>query len=108
MRDKSGSPPGPTRLAEALRAYFKRSGLSRRLGQAAVVEHWAELVGPQIARVTTAESVTADGVLRVRVATAAWASELSLMTPQILARVNAGRHGRITAIRWLAGGGGAR
>ena len=32
-------------------------------------------------------------MLRVRVATAAWANELSLMTPRILARLNAGRHG---------------
>lgn len=95
----------PTRLVEVLRAYFKRAGLSRRVGQAAVVEQWAELVGPQIARVTTPESVTADGVLRVRVATPAWSSELSLMTPQILARLNAGQSGRITAIRWLSGGG---
>ena len=49
------------------------------------------------------ESVSADGVLRVRVATAPWATELSLMTPRILARVNAGRQGRINPIRWIAG-----
>jgi predicted nucleic acid-binding Zn ribbon protein len=102
MRDKIKD-PRPAPLADALKAYLKRSGLSRRIGQAGVVATWADLVGPQIARVTTAESVTPDGVLRVRVATAAWASELSLMTPQILARLNTGRSGRITAIRWLAG-----
>jgi hypothetical protein len=28
------------------------------------------------------------------------------MTPQILARLNTGRTGRITAIRWMAGGTG--
>jgi predicted nucleic acid-binding Zn ribbon protein len=96
--------PRPTPLAEALTRYLKRAGLSKRVGQASVVEQWAELVGPQIARVTAAEAVTPDGVLRVRVATAAWATELSLMTPQILARLNTGRTGRITAIRWQAGG----
>jgi predicted nucleic acid-binding Zn ribbon protein len=94
----------PVPLAEAIRAYLKRVGLSRRIGQAGVVEDWPNLVGPQIARVTAAESVTPDGVLRVRVATAAWANELSLMTPQILARLNTGRTGRISKIRWLAGG----
>jgi predicted nucleic acid-binding Zn ribbon protein len=61
------------------------------------------LVGPQIAAVTAPESVTADGVLRVRVATAAWANELSLMTPRILARLNAGRSGRVKEIRWVPG-----
>jgi predicted nucleic acid-binding Zn ribbon protein len=97
-------PTHPTPLAEAIKAYFRRVGLSRRIGQAGVVEEWASLVGPQIAKVTAADSVTPDGVLRVRVASAAWATELSLMTPQILARLNTGRTGRITTIRWIAGG----
>jgi predicted nucleic acid-binding Zn ribbon protein len=95
--------PRPVPLAEALQAYLKRAGLVRRIGQAGVLEAWPELVGPQIARVTTPESVTQDGLLRVKVQTAAWAAELSLMTPQILARVNAGRTGRIKGIRWIAG-----
>jgi len=95
--------PKPVPLAEALQAYLKRSGLVRRLGQAGVLEEWPDLVGPQIARVTTPESVSQEGLLRVRVQTAAWAAELSLMTPQILARVNAGRAGRIKGIRWIAG-----
>ncbi len=94
----------PVPLAEAIKAYFRRAGLSRRIGQAGVIEEWPTLVGPQIAKVTAADSITPDGVLRVRVATAAWAAELSLMTPQILARLNTGRVGRIRTIRWLAGG----
>lgn len=92
-----------TPLAEALQAYLKQAGLVRRIGQAGVLEEWPELVGPQIAKVTQPESVGSDGQLRVRVATASWAAELQLMTPQILARVNRGRSGRITSIRWLAG-----
>jgi predicted nucleic acid-binding Zn ribbon protein len=70
---------------------------------ASVVEDWPDRVGPQIAAVTQAESVTPDGVLRVRVASAAWANELSLMAPRIIARLNAGRSGRIREIRYLAG-----
>lgn len=93
----------PTPLADALASYLKQSGFSRRLQQAGVVEAWAELVGPQIAAVTAPESVTPDGVLRVRVATAAWATELGLMTPRILARLNAGRTGRVKSIRWIPG-----
>ncbi|HXG45016.1 MAG TPA: DUF721 domain-containing protein [Gemmatimonadales bacterium] len=94
----------PTPLSDALTEWIRQSGMAERLGRAGVVEEWARLVGPQIARVTQPESVSADGLLRVRVATAAWAQELSLMTPRILARINAGRTGRITGIRWLAGG----
>ncbi|MEP6573060.1 MAG: DUF721 domain-containing protein [Gemmatimonadota bacterium] len=94
----------PTPIAAALESYLKRCGFSRRLEQVEVVEAWPTFVGPQIAAVTTAESVSAEGVLRVRVTTAAWANELSMMVPQILARVNAGRKGRIKEIRWLPGG----
>jgi predicted nucleic acid-binding Zn ribbon protein len=93
----------PTPLAEALTSFFKQAGLTKRVQQAGIIEAWAELVGPQIASVTAPESVTPDGVLRVRVATAPWANELSLMTPKIRARLNAGRSGRVKEIRWVPG-----
>jgi predicted nucleic acid-binding Zn ribbon protein len=93
----------PTPLSEALTSYFKQAGLTKRVQQAGIIEEWAELVGPQIARVTEPDSITPDGVLRVRVATAAWANELSLMSPRILARLNAGRSGRVKQIRWVPG-----
>jgi predicted nucleic acid-binding Zn ribbon protein len=93
----------PTPLAEALTSYFKQAGLTKRVQQAGIIESWADLVGPQIAAVTAPESVTPDGILRVRVATAPWANELSLMAPKILARLNAGRSGRVKEIRWMPG-----
>ena len=94
----------PTSFADALASYLKHSGLARRLEQASVLDEWPRLVGPQIAAVTEAESVSGDGVLWVRVATAAWAAELSLMTPTSLGRVNRERTGRIKSIRWLPAG----
>jgi predicted nucleic acid-binding Zn ribbon protein len=93
----------PSPIADALASYLKGSGFSKRLQQAGIIEEWAALVGPQIAAVTAPESVTQDGLLRVRVATAAWANELSLMSPRILARLNAGRTGRVKEIRWIPG-----
>ena len=95
--------PQPTPLADVLARYFKQAGLTKRVQQAGIIEEWAELVGPQIASVTAPESVTPDGVLRVRVASAPWANELSLMSPRILARLNAGRSGRVKEIRWMPG-----
>lgn len=89
-------------VGEALEGYLTKSGLGPRIAQAQLIADWATLVGPQIAAVTTAESVAPDGTLFVRVATSAWMNELQLMTPDIMARVNAGRGaGRITTIRWL-------
>jgi predicted nucleic acid-binding Zn ribbon protein len=93
----------PVPLSDALTSFFKQAGLTKRVQQAGIIEQWAELVGPQIASVTAPESVTPDGVLRVRVATAPWANELGLMTPRILARLNSGRSGRVKEIRWVPG-----
>jgi predicted nucleic acid-binding Zn ribbon protein len=97
------SRPGPATLADALASFLRQKGLTRRVEQAGIVEDWAALVGPQIAAVTEPESVTPDGVLRVRVATAPWATELSLMSPRILRLLNEGRSGRVKEIRWVAG-----
>ncbi|HEV8509249.1 MAG TPA: DUF721 domain-containing protein [Gemmatimonadales bacterium] len=104
MTDRSERPPKsrPVAVAEALEGYLKRTGLARRVGQAQMIPDWPGLVGPQIAAVATPESITPDGVLFVRVATSSWMNELQLMTPDIIARVNAGRGaGRIKTIRWL-------
>ena len=96
-------PQRPTPLADALASYLQKQGLIKRMQQAGIVEEWATLVGPQIAAVTVPESVTADGILRVRVASSAWAQELSLMSPRILARLNDGRKGRVREVRWIVG-----
>ena len=65
-----------TPFADALEQWLASSGLRKRFDLAAAVDEWPELVGPQIAAVTRALSVTPDGTLMVRVATGAWATEL--------------------------------
>src|SRR6266576_3423540 len=92
----------PVAVGEALTGYLTRTGLAQRVAQEQVIPDWPGLVGPQIAAVATPESVTPDGVLFMRVTTSSWMNELQLMTPEIMARVNAGRGaGRIKSIRWL-------
>ncbi len=93
----------PTPIGEAIKKYTASAGLARRIDLAQAVEDWAERVGSQIATVTRAESVTPDGILRVRVPSAAWATELSLLKPKILAKLNAGRRGRIRELRFITG-----
>jgi predicted nucleic acid-binding Zn ribbon protein len=94
----------PTRLGEALAGWLKSAGLAERLGQAAVVDAWPSLVGDRIAHAAAPESVAPDGTLFVRVKSSAWRQELSLMTPEVLALINADRTtGRIKRIRWLVG-----
>jgi predicted nucleic acid-binding Zn ribbon protein len=101
-QQRAAKPKGRLASAgEAIDRFLARAGLAKRVAQAGVVEEWASLVGPQIASVTQAESVTQDGTLRVMVTTSAWANELSLMTPRIMAQLNRGRAGRIKEIRWI-------
>jgi predicted nucleic acid-binding Zn ribbon protein len=96
----------PARAGEVLAGWLRSAGLAERVARASVVDVWPDLVGPQIAKVAAAESVTADGTLFVRVRSASWRQELTLMTPDILARINAGRRtGRIERIRWVLGHG---
>jgi predicted nucleic acid-binding Zn ribbon protein len=93
---------GPVGIGDAVTRYLARNGLDERLKQAGVIEEWAALVGPQIAQVTTPESIARDGTLFVRVATAAWAQELQMQTPMILERLRAGGR-RIKKVVWKAG-----
>lgn len=100
QRARSGERAGAVRVGDTVDQVLAKQGLARRVAQASVVTEWAALVGPQIAAVTRPESVTPDGVLWVAVASPAWATELRMMTPRILARLNAGRKGRIREVRW--------
>ena len=94
----------PIALRELVPAALKRAGIAERVAQSSVLDSWPEIVGERIARVAEPELITADGVLFVRVRSAAWRQELSLMTPMIIARLNAGRAGgRVEGIRWMLG-----
>ena len=97
------APRKPATLSEALDAWITRNGMIKRFDLAAAVADWPGAVGPQIAAVTRGLSVTPDGTLMVRVATHAWATELGLMAPRILARLNGSKRGRVQHIRWLVG-----
>jgi len=63
--------------------------------------------GPGIADVTEPESIAQDGTLFVRVATSAWAQELQMQTPLVLAKLKAGGR-KIKKIVWRTGGAGKK
>lgn len=91
----------PRKIGDVMSDMLKRSGIADRVAQANVIPEWSKLVGPQIARVTEPLSVTPQGTLFVAVTTNAWMTELSLMEPELLRRLNE-RTGRlaIKRIRW--------
>ncbi len=91
----------PRKLGDVMGDVLSRSGIADRVAQASVIPNWTALVGPQIARVTEPLSVTPQGTLFVAVTTNAWMTELGLMEPELLRRLNQ-RTGKlaIRKIRW--------
>jgi len=94
----------PESVGSIIAGVLGERGLTDRVQQAAIIPEWASLVGPQIAKVTSPESITANGTLFVRVTTNAWMNELSLLEPELLRSLNANR-GRtpVKRIRWMLG-----
>lgn len=99
MTERKKRPPKSVR--DVMSTVLADSGIADRVAQATVIPEWRALVGPQIAKVTDPLSVTPQGVLFVAVTTNAWMTELSLMEPELLRRLNqrTGRLG-IKKIRW--------
>ncbi len=91
----------PEPLGKAVSHFLSEKGLSKRVQQANTIDEWAGIVGPQIARVTEASSITSDGTLFVSVTTNAWMTELSLMEPELirLLNIHASAH-RVKKIRF--------
>lgn len=91
----------PRRVSDVIGDVLSQAGVADRIAQARVIPDWPALVGPQIARVTEPMSVTPQGTLFVAVTTNAWMTELSLLEPDLLKRLNE-RTGRlaIRKIRW--------
>jgi predicted nucleic acid-binding Zn ribbon protein len=99
-----GKKKRPETVGSIIAGVLGDRGLADRVKQAAVIPEWASLVGAQIAKVTTPESITANGTLFVRVTTNAWMNELSLLEPELLRSLNAkGDRSPVRRIRWMLG-----
>ena len=97
----------PETIGSIVATWMGESGLAGRIEQAGIIPEWPHLVGPQIAAVTSPQSVTANGTLFVQVTTNAWMTELSLLEPELLRSLNT-KAGRtpVRRIRWVWGGRG--
>ena len=92
----------PEALGSIVANWLGESGLAERVEQATIIPEWPRLVGAQIAKVTSPQSISANGTLFVQVTTNAWMNELSLLEPELLRSVNA-KQNRVPVkrIRWL-------
>jgi predicted nucleic acid-binding Zn ribbon protein len=96
----------PEALGGLVQATLARLGIGTRVARAQVIADWPELVGPHIADVARPVRIRGS-TLFVAVESAAWRNELSLMRPQLMRKINAGRsEGRIERILFLQDDGG--
>ncbi len=59
-----------------------------------VVESWDKVVGPELAEVTRADSIT-RGILRVSVKDSVWAYHLSMLKPRLISKLNNHSGGKV-------------
>jgi predicted nucleic acid-binding Zn ribbon protein len=78
----------PVRIGAGLDALIEEKGWNTQVNIHLLLGRWRDLVGPTNADHSRPESY-ADGVLTVRTSSTAWATQLRLFAPQLVARLNA-------------------
>ena len=78
----------PVSVGDALEGVISDRGWGTEINVHLLLGRWPELVGEAVAEHSTPEAFR-DQVLVVRTTSTAWASQLRLMAPQLLARMNA-------------------
>lgn len=77
----------PRALGNVVGELSRDLGWTPFLAESELLSGWAELVGDDIAANTNAHEIH-DGVLRVSCSSTAWATQLRLLSPEILVRLN--------------------
>ena len=83
---RTGSGRDPVLVGDTLSRLAAERGWSEPLSVGGVVGRWREVVGDDVAEHCTPETFD-DGLLVVRADSTTWATNLSLLTPQLLARL---------------------
>lgn len=99
----SGSGPDPARdpapLASTLKNLMKQSVSAGELAKAHVLGRWEAIVGADVASHCQPISLV-DGILLVQAESTAWATQLRMLSPQLIARINGEvGSGTVTRIR---------
>src|SRR5690606_8477189 len=77
----------PQPFARAIRELLAARGWEREVAMGGVFGRWAQIVGPDLAAHTKPESF-ADGEVVVSADSTAWASQLRLLAPALVKRLN--------------------
>jgi predicted nucleic acid-binding Zn ribbon protein len=88
----------PQALGDVLNSVMDEQGWAEKLANTRVFTDWPGLVGPDIASHSAVEQFE-EQILHVRTSSTAWAKELKLLAPQLVAKLNDELgHGSVTRI----------
>ncbi|MGL5405944.1 MAG: DUF721 domain-containing protein [Propionibacteriaceae bacterium] len=91
----------PQPIAKAMNRLAQERGWNQTLSVHVLLAKWSVLVGPVVAQHSEPESFK-DGIVVVRTSSTAWASQLRLMAPNIVAKINSDiGDGSVTRIKVL-------
>ena len=74
-------------IAGAIKNFLKKTGLEKAIAQQNALEVWSTVVGKNVAKNASAESIE-HGMLLVRVTTPAWRQELQFQKKEIIQKLN--------------------
>ena len=77
----------PVPLGAAIGGLLDAEGWALAVATGSVFGRWAEIVGPDLAAHTTPEGLS-DGELTVAADSTAWATQVRLLAPQLVLRLN--------------------
>ncbi len=79
---------GPVQdIGSILNKYLSDSDFGLKLKKFSLFNHWPEIVGPDIGKKTTPQKIF-KGILYIKVTNSTWANELSMMSEQLIDRIN--------------------
>lgn len=77
----------PVSLADIAERIMAERGWQEPLAAGGVLGRWEEIVGREISENCVPESLDEDGLLVVRARTTAWATQMKLLTPKLMRRI---------------------
>lgn len=105
IRENSSVAGEPQLLSEVLSALVEERDWRTGLAEGNLFSNWEQVVGPQIFEHATPISLL-DGVLTIRTSSTAWATQLQLVAPDILATIQKSAPGALVDLLAIIGPNG--
>jgi predicted nucleic acid-binding Zn ribbon protein len=94
VTERSSTPGDPTLVADILNDLVQQRDWNSGLAEGTLFATWPQIVGPEIAEHATPLSLL-DGKLLVQCSSTAWATQLNLVSPQLLEQIRSSAPGAL-------------